>query len=562
MPLGTQSIISWKIAGAAGMGTTSTGEMMAKALSRAGLWVVGYSEYPSLIRGGHTVSHVLASKDQITAPKKKVSVMVALNQDGVLFYKDELDSETHLVVDKGLDIVGIAARLVQLPIVEKAKELGNVIVQNMICLGVSAAFLGIEPEIFVNLIEEQLGKKKDLLEMNKKAFMVGYEMIGDDREEVKYHKVEDPKMIISGSQAIGMGLVAAGLQFYAAYPMTPSTPLLHYLVAHQEGNGLVARQAEDEIGAINMALGASFAGAKAATGTSGGGFALMQEAISLTGMLELPLVVMLAMRPGPATGLPTWTGQGELRFAIHAGHGEFPKIVLAPGDMEEAYELAYRAVELSQKYQTVVILLTDKLLNETYFSVENLSDRQPVPLMNIEIEPSQPEGQLFHRYQPTPDGVGMRTLPGIRNGFYIANSDEHGPDGLVDETVEMRKIMVQRRLNKLKAITSEMQPPNVYGPEEAGVTLVGWGSTKGSILEAMKELDGVNFVHFTHVWPLPKSARGILEGKKLYFIENNMSGQFEGLVREILGLGASGNLRKDDGRPFYPEEIVNFVKSK
>jgi len=429
----------------------------------------------------------------------------------------------------------------------------------VIALGASAALMGIEAEVFLELIEEQFGKKKDLLEMNKQAFMAGYEAVGEEKETSIRKKVDQPRIVVSGSEAVGLGALTAGVQLYAAYPMTPSTPVLHFLVEHQEDYGMVVRQTEDEISAINMVIGASFAGAKVMTGTSGGGFALMQEGVSLAGMLELPVVVMLAMRPGPATGLPTWTGQGELRFAIHSGHGEFAKIILAPGDAVEAYELCYKAHELAQKYQTVVILLTDKLLAESHYSVEKFIEFPSVKVLNITDNPTKPEGEMFHRYQPTPNGVSDRTLPGITEGYYVANSDEHGPEGLVDETAEMREVMVNRRMAKHKAILGEMLPPNTYGPEEAKITLVGFGSVKGSVLEAMKDIPDVNFVHFNHVWPLPEKAREMLEGRKLVFIENNMMGQFEGLVREQLGLGALSSLRKDDGRPFYPDEIKDFV---
>lgn len=554
--------INWKIAGASGLGIKSIGEVMAKAMSRSGMWIFGYDEYPSLIKGGHNTYQVIGSDEQMTAPRKELDILVALNQDGVELHKDEMTSETKLVLDRGLSAVDLPAKVLSLPILEKAKELGNPIVQNVICLGVSAALMGIDQEIFLELVEEQFGKKKDLLEMNKAAITAGFAMVGDDREETRFRKVEKPRMVLTGTEGTGMGVIAAGVQYYGAYPMTPSTPLLHFLVDNQEEYGYVVRQMEDEIGAINFAVGAAYAGAKVMTGTSGGGFALMQEGVSLAGMLEVPLVVMLGMRPGPATGLPTWTGQGELRFAIHSGHGEFPKIVVAPGDPKEAYELVYKAFEYAQKFQTVVIFLSDKLLLESHYSVESLDEREPVSLMNVDFEPRQPEGEMYHRYQPTPDGVGKRTIPGVKNGYYVANSDEHGPDGLVDETAEMRTVMVRRRLSKLKTITSEMPLPVVYGPEKAERTLIGFGSVKGSVLEAMKQLPNINFIHFTHVWPIPEKVREMLQDRKLIFIENNMMGQFEGLIREFLGVAAEDSIRKDDGRPFYPDEIVNFMRNK
>ncbi|WP_161931974.1 2-oxoacid:acceptor oxidoreductase subunit alpha [Candidatus Chazhemtobacterium aquaticus] len=559
MPWGDKTI-NWKIAGAAGLGIKSTGEVMAKALSRSGLYINGYTEYPSLIRGGHNTYQVLASEKQVSNPRWNLDILVALNEEGVVLHEDEIDERTKIVVDESVKIEGNRGRLIQVPLLEKAKELGNPIVQNVIALGVSAALIGVEISIFEELIEEEFGKKKELLEINKKALRVGWELAGEERQVELRKRADKPRMVMSGSEAVAMGAMAAGMQLYCAYPMTPATPVMHFLAKYQDKYDLVVRQTEDEIAAVNMAIGASFAGVKAMTGTSGGGFALMQEGISLAGMLELPLVVMLAMRPGPATGLPTWSSQTDLRFAIHAGHGEFAKIVLAPGDPVEAYELSYKAFELAQKYQTVVILLTDKLLAESHYSVELLEEKPVVEVSNVTDKPKKPEEEMFHRYQPSANGVSERTLPGLVNGYYVANSDEHGPEGLVDESAEMREVMVRRRLLKLKSIESDMALPVIYGSKETKLSLVGFGSVKGVALEVIKEFNDVNYIHFNHVWPMPSKAREVLEGRKLVFLENNMTGQLEGLVREYLGLGGISNIRKDDGRPFYVDEVVNLVK--
>lgn len=551
--------INWKIAGAAGAGIKSSGEMMAKAMNRLGYWVYGYTEYPSLIRGGHNIYQVHAGAEPVYAAKKRLDVLLALNEESVAMHADELDEKSMVIVDKGAEIeTKVNAKIVDVELLETAKNLGNPLFMNMVGLGVSAAALGLPSEEFVKLIKDTFADKPDLLEKDVEAFLAGYQMIKAEKHmDVEKGK---QKLLMSGSEAVGLGAISSGLQYYAAYPMTPSTPVLHFLAARAHDFGYVVRQTEDEISAANMIVGASFAGARSMTGTSAGGFALMQETVSLAGMLELPTVFYLAMRPGPATGLPTWSGQDALRFAVHAGHGEFAKLVLAPGDAKEAFEMTRKAFELSQKYQTPVILLSDKNLAESSMSVEEMDEKwEVVPLMNVEFEPEQPEGEMFHRYQPTPNGVSPRTLPGVVNGYYVANSDEHEATGLVDESVEVRNMMLERRINKMETLEGEMTMPVLYGPSEARVTLVCWGSTKGEVMEALKQLPGVNMIHFSWIWPMASGVKDMLIGRRLVFVEHNMTGQFEGLVAEKTGVRPEESLRKDDGRPFFAEEIIKFL---
>lgn len=552
--------INWKIAGSAGHGIKSVGSVMARAILRHGWYVFGYDEYPSLIRGGHNTYQLLISEEEVFAPQKTVDILLALNEEGVVQHTDELSENCLIIKDEWIKVESHKGKVLNLPILNTAKKLGNPLVQNTILLGVTAELFGLEDEIMRDLIQEEFGKKVDLLEINFSAYEEGRKMVsGEEEFKLPVGERSNDLMVMTGSEAAGMGAIAAGVQGYFAYPMTPSSPLLHFMADHQEEFNYLVRQPEDEIGAINTAIGASYAGAKTMVGTAGGGFALMQEGVSLAAMLELPLVVYMGMRPGPATGMPTWTSQADLRFVVHAGHGEFPKIVLSPGDTKEAYEMLYKAFDLSQRYQVTVIVLTDKHLAESHFVTRPFAKYPTVSIRNIEWQPSQPETEMFHRFQTTPDGIAKRTLPGVANGFYIANSDEHNPEGLVDESASMREIMNTRRMNKTKLIVSEALLPSMYGDANSKLCLVSWGSTKGSVLTAAKEL-GAGFCHFTQVWPIAADAKEMLKEKEIVVIENNLTGQFEGILRQELGIETSRSLRRDDGRPFFPEEIVEFVK--
>ncbi len=550
---------NWKISGAAGDGIKSIGLIVAKAFSRHGYFIYGYDEYPSLIRGGHNTYQLLISEEPIHAPRKRVDMFVALNQEAIEWHKGEMDENTVLVVDSSLNTEGVKSRVMKVAALEEAKKLGDVVVKNSIFLGVTAAHFGISEEEMLALLKEELGHKEKLWEANQAALRIGMGL-QSGMKQVLPKKEESGRIIMSGTEAVGLGAIAAGVQAYFAYPMTPSSPLLHFMAEQQQKYGFVVRQPEDEIAAINMAIGSSYAGAKSMVGTAGGGFALMQEAMALDGMLELPLVVYVGMRPGPATGLPTWTSQGDLRFVIHSGHGEFPKVVLTPTDMQSAFEMGYKAFALSQEYQIPVVILSDKLLAESYFSALPFENRAAVALKNVTLIAQQPEGNLFHRYQPSPSGVSPRTLPGVPNGFYIANSDEHNAEGLVDESAVNREGNNERRMNKLKLLTSVSLPPKVIHPE-AEWMIVSWGSTKGVVMDAVGEDESVGICSFEQVWPLnAEVVTKVLENKKLLFVENNTTGQFEGLIRQVTGLTASGYLRKDTGRPFYVEEIGEFVK--
>ncbi len=369
-----------------------------------------------------------------------------------------------------------------------------------------------------------------------------------------------PRMVISGNEAVALGAIAGGVQFAAIYPMSPVSNILHVLAEHQEAYGYVYKQPEDEISAINMAIGAAFAGARSLTATSGGGFCLMTEGYGLAGITETPVVIVEGMRGGPATGLATWSGQGDLRFVLHAHQDDFPRIVLAPGDAKEAFYLTMEALNLADKYQTTVVVLIDKNLceNDQSFPFFDVKDFK-VDRGKFTTDFSED----YKRYALEEDGVSLRSIPGSGN-FFIANSDEHDKLGYSDETIANRNAQMAKRMKKLETCALESMPkPQLFGPEDASVTLISWGSNKGSILQALEQFDDVNFLHLAWLNPFPvEEVRNVLsKAKHVINVECNYSAQFGGLVKERTGIEITDNLLKYDGRPFYVEEIVEKVNS-
>jgi 2-oxoglutarate/2-oxoacid ferredoxin oxidoreductase subunit alpha len=377
-----------------------------------------------------------------------------------------------------------------------------------------------------------------------------------------------PKLLMTGNQAIGLGAAAAGCKFLSQYPMTPASGVLHWMAAHAQALGIVVKQAEDEIAAINMAIGASFGGVRSMTATSGGGFALMVEALGLAGMTETPLVVVESQRSGPSTGLPTKTEQGDLNMMLGAGQGDFPRAVLAPTDAREAYLATLRAFELAEAWQTPVLVASDLHLSESHFTV----DREEIPL---DLEPSslftvQPNGHDYLRYQYTRTGVSPRALPGQPGLQFIAGSDEHDEKGhLVSDVrsgiprwVAERARMMEKRMSKLEGLRAEATPPVREGPADAPLTFVAWGSTVGAVRDAMDQLSAqghpTNLVYFPTVFPLDAGAVAAALGgaHQTLLVEANFTGQFGRLVRAETGLHLSERLLKYDGEPFYPHEIV------
>ncbi|MBU1154766.1 MAG: 2-oxoacid:acceptor oxidoreductase subunit alpha, partial [Proteobacteria bacterium] len=440
---------------------------------------------------------------------------------------------------------------------------------NTVALGVAASLLKLDLELVAQTLETAIGKKKGdkVVTENRQALEKASQWAAGQEHGLKPpapEKEPDQRMMLGGNQAIALGALAGGLKFLAFYPMTPSTAIALTVIAHAEQMGVVYEQAEDEIAAVNMALGASYAGAPALVCTSGGGYALMTEGVSLAGMTETPLVIALAMRPGPATGLPTRTEQGDLLFALHGGHGEFPRAILTPGSVKQCFAAGYRALHLAEKYQTPVFILTDQFL------ADSLRALTPFDLSGL--TPVRPggggaSGGDYRRYAITGDGISPRRLPGMGPELVIADSDEHDQEGHITEDLELRVRMNDKRLAKQKGLRAEVEPPVFVGPEAADTLLVSWGSSQGPVAEAARRLgeegQSVATCHFSQVWPLvpDQFAERFKKAGQVVVIEGNATGQFAGLLRKEAGIQAQRFIGRYDGLNLTPEYILRQLAS-
>lgn len=566
-----KTILTVKIGGQAGQGIKSAGLLLSKIATRSGYYIYNYTEYPSLIRGGHNTIQVSISQDEVTAPSQKTDLLVALNQETIDKHLGELLPGSGILYDDRSSIdINLAkereVNLFSMPLKQLVDEGGGEeLLSNTIALGAVAALLGGELSILKDLISEQFAaKEQQIIESNQKAAELGFNFALEKfKDQIKQviPKLASfvPKMVLNGNDGVALGAIAGGVQFAAIYPMSPISNILHTLALYQERYGYIYKQPEDEISAINMAIGAAFAGARSMTATSGGGFCLMSEGYGLAGMTETPVVIIDGMRPGPATGLATWSGQGDLQFVLHAHQGDFPKIVLAAGDVKETFDLTMQAFNLAEKYQTPVVILIDKNICE---------DEQSLPLFDIssyEVKRGKIETQNnlnYQRYALEADGVSKRASPGSGN-YFIANSYEHDSTGFSTENIDDINSQMKKRMAKLKLCSREDLPaPQLFGPKEADVTLVSWGSNKGSILQALKEFSNVNFLHLTWLNPFPiEAVRNILsEARYIIDIECNYSGQLAGLIREQTGIEIFDKLLKYNGRPIFPEEIKERLR--
>jgi 2-oxoglutarate ferredoxin oxidoreductase subunit alpha len=460
---------------------------------------------------------------------------------------------------------------------------GQPVMKNTIALGASIAILGGDIDQLINIISEQFAKKgEEVINFNKQFVQAGFETVKKNySENILNNLVKRPggeKLVLTGNDAFSLGSVIADARFYVAYPMTPSSTVLTDLAAWQEKIGMVVRHAEDEISVINTAIGSSFAGVRSAVGSSGGGFALMVESLSFAGITEIPIVVFIAQRPGPATGMPTWTEQGDLLFSVFSGHGEFPKIVLAPGDNEEMIELTAKAYNLADIYQMPVIVISDMYLSESHKSVEKSFVDSFVSKYQINRGKLIGQDQIsnikdgkYLRYKLSEDGISERLIPGTPGHFYQANSYEHVEDGHTTEEAQPRIDQVHKREKKWATyLKNDFVLPTVYGDLEGSETVfVSWGSTKGIVMQAQKLLldKKVNsaFIHFNHIYPLDIDKTKELfnkQNKKYILVENNSWGQFGKLLKMETGFEFKEKLLRYDGRPIVAEDIVNKVVSK
>jgi len=466
---------------------------------------------------------------------------------------------------------------VPLPMRQIASQFSaELVMRNTVALGATVAIIGAPFDLLSGVIADQFKRKgPEVAHQNVRIAQAGYDWVKRNGHVAaplltdKGSRVEQV-LVVNGSEAVGIGAVRAGLKFAAIYPMTPINAIITFLADHEASLRVVYVQPEDEVAGINMAIGASVAGVRSMVATSGGGFALMVEGLSLAGMVDAPLVINLGMRVGPATGMPTYTEQGELQFVIHAGHGEFPRIVLAPSDAAEAYSLTIEAFNLADRYQVPVFILTDKHLNESQWCVPKSHFQGDVNIDRGKLLREDERGKEanFKRYRTdVSDGVSPRSLPGMKHGVFMANSYEYDESGHTTEEAGSRVAMVERRLRKCEAIQKEAKAPSVYGDEHAEITFVTWGSTKGPLLEAVTLLSRsgkkARVVHLPWLFPFPTEAvKTILSREgRLVAVEQNATGQLASLIQEHTGILIKEKFLKYDGRPWYPEEVVERVAS-
>ena len=565
--------INWKIGGPAGYGIMVTGKIFAKTCMRHGWPVFCYTEYPSVIRGGHNTYQVHAEAEAVSSQKSQIDVLVALDEVTILEHAGEVtaggviiyDPETTKVKDKRPQV-----QYMELPMRQLSKEIcGSDFMKNTVALGAGLALYQADRQIVEAVIHESFdAKDAEVIQQNIKAAKRGYEFTENSKFNIQNSKLEKRfmglnRILITGNEAVGCGALAAGCKFYAAYPMTPATSILHFMAKNERDYDLVVKQAEDEIAVINMAIGASFTGVRSMCATSGGGFALMNETLGFAAIAETPLVIVESQRTGPATGLPTWTGQAELLYAIHASHGEFLRVVIAPGDANEAYQSTIHAFNLADKYQIPVIILADKYLSESPRSVTEFSAKDAVIDRGAMITQAELDKiKDFKRYQFTPTEVSPRSIPGQRGGLYQANSDDHDEYGYTTEDADIRKKMMDKRAAKLSFLIKDLPEPKIYGDLRAQKTIICWGSTKMTAVEALKDLKNTRVVHLQYMFPFPTEFfNRHIKAKNSLIVEGNQTAQLRQLIRQQTGLNIEKTLLKYDGRPFYPEEIVKAVNN-
>jgi 2-oxoglutarate ferredoxin oxidoreductase subunit alpha len=547
------------IGGEAGQGLVTIAMILTKALVRSGYYIVVTQSYQSRIRGGHNTFAIRISTEEIEASRAEVDFLIALNEETVELHRGELAPEGLVLLDERFGNKN--DQYFKVPFQQFAEDR----TVNVAYLGVLTNLLGLDDTIVFQSLEDYFGAKKpEVTEKNREIFSKAFDWAENQHlpEKVKLAPAADrqERLMLNGNEAIALGAISAGLKFCSFYPMTPSTSIPLTLQAAADAMGLVVEQAEDEIAAINMAIGASFAGVPAMVATSGGGFALMVEGVSLAAMTETPIFIVVGQRPGPATGLPTRTEQGDLEFVLHAGHGEFPRAIFAPGTVEECFYLARKALFLAEKYQGPIFLLTDQFLADSYRAVTPFAI-EPLDPVTVGSSPDKVE-KPYHRYALTASGVSPRLLPGLSEHLVVCDSDEHTSDGHITEDLEVRSQMVEKRLRKLAGLRAEVTPPEYLGDKNPEVLLVTGGTSRGAVLEAAATLRSqgrqIGALCFSQVWPLVEEQflEVLQAAREVIMVEGNAMGQMARLIRRETGYQFPKMILRYDGLPITPEYIL------
>jgi len=577
-----------RIGGPAGFGIKAAGQSLARVFARAGFETFDLTEYPSLIKGGHNTYHVRISDGPIHSHVTATDILVALDAATFPLHTTELTPGAAVIFDPAdgdvtahelFDADAMCA--VPVPLSEIVHEVGGIkIMRNVAALGAVLGHMGFPIETLTDSIREQFAHKApEVAEQNIAAAAKGYEHATSHGcafpVNLKPKSDPQPRILVDGNEAFGLGALAAGIGLYCAYPMTPASSLLHFMAKHGEENNVVVKHTEDEIAAMNMVLGGAFGGTRSMCATAGGGFALMVEAFGFAGVSETACVVGLFTRPGPATGLPTWTEQSDLRFALHAAQGEFPRVVLAPGDHTEAFELTWKAFNIADQIQTPVILLGDSYLSDNRvtaapFDIDGVVvDRGDLVTSGNVSEHPEALGAngTYLRYKVTDNGVSTRVLPGVEGAVQLVNSYEHDEVGYgaQGEEADVRIAQNEKRMRKIEVAKTLVPPPRMYGPEDADLSIVLFGTTKMPVLEAVEWLKdagtSVNVMQIVTLAPFPAEevAAFLRSAKRTAIVEGNYTGQLQGLVRQECLMDVAHTLHRYDGRPFSPEQITDWI---
>ena len=564
---------SFMIGGEAGQGVQSVGFLLAKVFARGGYHIFADQDYESRIRGGHNFFRVRVSDHKVNAIAEDVDILIAFNMDSIELHQPKMVAEGIIIYD-GDRLKGVSGNngsLFRIPLEKLAEEKGGgKLMVNTVALGAALAIVNYDLNILNTVLVDRFGNG-ELGSKNIAAAKAGYDYVQSEHKG-KFRNIkplsEAGKMLLTGNETIALGAIAAGCKFMAAYPMTPASSIMEYIAAKSRDLDLIMVHAEDEIAAINMAIGAAYAGVRAMTATSGSGLCLMVEGIGLAGITETPIVIIDGQRPGPAVGLPTRTEQGDLQFVLHAHHGDFPRAVLAPAAIEDAFWVTVKAFNWAERYQLPVIVLTDQHLASSYATVGPLDLSQVTIDRGMLFSEKEDDPLEYMRHRVTESGISLRAFPGLGEALVVTDCDEHDEEGHLTEDAGERTAQVQKRLRKILPLKKEIGKPHKYGARGAEATLIGWGSTYGAIHEAVdilrREDVSINMLHLSELWPFPAKAvaDAVHKTPNTYAIENNATGQLARLIKAETGYDVSGRILKYDGRPFTPAYIAQAVKKE
>lgn len=567
--------ISWKVGGQQGEGIESTGEIFATAMNRKGYYLYGYRHFSSRIKGGHTNNKIRVSTSPVHAVSDDLDILVAFDQETIEVNHHEMRADSVIIADskaKPDKPEDCRAQMIDLPFTKTAKELGTTLMKNMVAVGATCALMDLETKTFESLITAMFEKKGDkVVEMNIQALHEGYRLMQEQLETVEGDfqltaSQQDPHLYMIGNDAIGLGAISAGSRFMAAYPITPASEIMEYMIENLPKVGGTVVQTEDEIAAANMAIGSNYGGVRGFTASAGPGLSLMMEAIGLSGMTETPFVIVNTQRGGPSTGLPTKQEQSDLMQMIYGTHGDIPKIVVAPTDAEDAFYLTMEAFNLAEIYQCPVIILSDLQLSLGKQTVEQLDynaiDIQRGELIQSDIEREEGDKSYFRRYALTDSGVSPRPLPGLKGGIHHVTGVEHNQEGKTSEAAQNRQEQMEKRMRKTQHLLINEPVSGQETHDEADILYLGFISTKGAIQEGAERLEEqgikVNHLQIRQLHPFPKDVvqEAVNKAQKVVVVEHNYQGQLSNILKMNVMVGDKLiNQTKYDGTPFLPHEI-------